>query len=83
VLRATADSWVELRAPGQSPIVSRILKRGEIYEVPARDDLVLTTGNAGGLEISLDGKTLPPLGPMGAVQRGFALNPDKLAAVNR
>jgi cytoskeleton protein RodZ len=83
VLRATADSWVELRAPGESPILSRILKRGETYDVPVRDDLVLATGNAGGLEIAVDGKTLPQLGAAGAVQRGIALNPDKLATVNR
>lgn len=83
VLRATADSWVELRAPGESPILSRILKRGETFDVPPRDDLVLTTGNAGGLEIAIDGKALPPLGPSGTVQRNVALNPDTLAAVNR
>ena len=83
VLRATADSWVELRAPGESPILSRILKRGETYDVPVRDDLVLATGNAGGLEIAVDGKTLPQLGAAGAVQRGIALNADKLATVNR
>jgi len=83
VLRATADSWVELRAPGETPILSRILKRGETYDVPVRDDLVLATGNAGGLEIAVDGKTLPQLGAAGAVQRGIALNADRLATVNR
>ena len=83
VLRATADSWVELRAPGETPILSRVLKRGETYDVPVRDDLVLATGNAGGLEIAVDGKTLPQLGATGAVQRGIALNADRLATVNR
>jgi cytoskeleton protein RodZ len=83
LLRAVADSWVELRAPGEGPIFSRILKQGETYDVPPRDDLVLTTGNAGGLEIAVDGKTLPPLGPSGAVQRNVALDPEKLAAVTR
>jgi cytoskeleton protein RodZ len=79
VLRATADTWVELRAPGQSPVFSRVLRRGESYDVPSRDDLALTTGNAGGIEIVIDGRTLPPLGPSGAVQRNVALNPDQLS----
>ena len=83
VLRATADSWVELRAPGETPILSRVLKRGETYDVPVRDDLVLATGNAGGLEIAVDGKKLPQLGAAGAVQRGIALNADRLATVHR
>ena len=46
--------------------------------MPNREGLVMLTGNAGGLEISVDGKTVPALGPSGAVRRNILLDPDAL-----
>jgi cytoskeleton protein RodZ len=48
--------------------------------VPDRPGLRFDTGNAGGLEITVDGQTVPPLGPSGAVRRNIPLDADKLAA---
>jgi cytoskeleton protein RodZ len=77
-LRAVADSWVELRSREGSIILSRVIPNGETYRVPASGGIVMTTGNAGGLEIVVDGQPLPPLGPQGAVMRGVALDADRL-----
>ncbi|MGE3932303.1 MAG: DUF4115 domain-containing protein, partial [Rhodospirillaceae bacterium] len=77
-LRAVADSWVELRSREGSIILSRVIPGGETYRVPASNGIVMTTGNAGGLEIVVDGQPLPPLGPQGAVMRGVALDADRL-----
>jgi len=77
-LRAVADSWVELRSREGSIILSRVIPNGETYRVPSSGGIVMTTGNAGGLEIVVDGQPLPPLGPQGAVMRGVALDADRL-----
>jgi cytoskeleton protein RodZ len=46
--------------------------------VPLRADLLLTTGNAGGTEIIVDGATTPSLGGSGAVRRDLLLDPDQI-----
>jgi cytoskeleton protein RodZ len=53
--------------------------------VPPQENLLLTTGNAGGTEILLDGATTPSLGSPGVVRHDMPLSPDlikdgKLAA---
>jgi cytoskeleton protein RodZ len=82
VIRAKQDSWVQIRDAKDQAILTRVLREGESYEVPNQAGLILLTGNAGGLVISVDGKALPPLGAVGAVKRNVALDPDKLAPAN-
>jgi cytoskeleton protein RodZ len=77
VIRATADSWVQIRDTGQSTLFTRVLKAGESYRVADRPGLSLRTGNAGGLEITVDGQPAPSLGPNGAV-RNVPLEPQSL-----
>ena len=52
---------------------SRLLLQGERYSAPDRYGLILTTGNAGGLEILVDGRTVPSLGGHGKVVRDVSL----------
>lgn len=79
VLRASADSWVEVREAGsRTALLSRLMKAGETFAVPDRPGLTLMTGNAGGLDVLVDGQTVPPLGKPGTVRRGVALDPDLL-----
>jgi len=77
-IKATADCWVQIRAPDQSIVFSRVLKTGETYRVPARSGLVLRTGNAGALTIAVDGKQVPAIGPLGALRRNVTLDPAAL-----
>jgi cytoskeleton protein RodZ len=79
VIKATADSWVQVRDSDQSVISMRVLKPGETYRVPDRPGLVLRTGNAGGLEITVDGRPVAPVGPVGKT-RNVALDPERLVA---
>jgi cytoskeleton protein RodZ len=79
VIRAAADSWVQIRDASQTILLSRVLKPGESYSVPERPGLSMRTGNAGGLEISVDGSPVPPIGRMGAVHN-VALDPQALIA---
>lgn len=78
VLRATEDSWVQVRDSQDSLLLTRVLRRGDVYRVPNQPGLTLLTGNAGGIEIEVDGVTVPPLGPVGSVRRQIALDPATL-----
>jgi len=79
VIRAIADSWVQIRDAGRSVLLTRLLKVGEAYTVPYRPGVSMRTGNAGGLEITVDGEPAPPLGRMGTI-RNVALEPQALIA---
>ncbi|MBV9553117.1 MAG: DUF4115 domain-containing protein [Alphaproteobacteria bacterium] len=79
-IRAVADCWIQVRAPDQSIVFSRVLKSGETYTVPARAGLSLRTGNAGALEIAVDGKPVPAIGGIGTLRRDVVLDPAELAA---
>ena len=61
-------------------LLTRVLHPGDSYRVPNRPDLVMFTGNAGGLEIRVDDALAPAIGPVGAVRRNIALDPDSLMA---
>jgi cytoskeleton protein RodZ len=79
VIRATADSWVQIRDTDQSTIFIRVLKAGESYRVPDHPGMSLRTGNAGGLEITVDGEPAPSIGPNGAI-RNVPLEPQSLVS---
>jgi cytoskeleton protein RodZ len=87
VLRASADAWMQVRDRTGPVLLTRILHPGDTWEVPPRPNLLLTTGNAGGTDIVVDGVTSPSLGGNGVVRRDLLLDPDlikdgKLAATN-
>lgn len=78
VLQALEDSWVQVRDRSSIVILTRILRQGDSYHVPDEAGLTLLTGNAGGLALTVDGVAIPPLGALGEVLRGIALEPDRL-----
>lgn len=81
VVRAKVDSWVQIQAGRNETLLTRILRPGDTFYAPNRRDLMLTTGNVGGLEIIVDGEPLGPLGPLGAVRRNISLDAEKLLAL--
>ena len=78
VLRARVDSWLEVRDRSGQVILNRVLHPGESWPVPDRPGLVLTTGNAGGTDVVLDGITVISLAGQGAVRRNLPLDPDAI-----
>jgi cytoskeleton protein RodZ len=78
VVRASADSWIQVRDHTGQVLFSRILHAGESWPVPPGSGLVMTTGNAGGTELILDGAATPPLGASGAVRRDLPLDADAI-----
>ncbi|MGB0681515.1 MAG: RodZ domain-containing protein [Magnetovibrionaceae bacterium] len=78
-LLADQATWMEIRDAASNDILfSGILSEGQTYRVPDRGGIEMVTGNAGGLTISVDGDTIPPIGPPGAVRRGVKLEPTAL-----
>jgi cytoskeleton protein RodZ len=80
VIRATADSWIQIRDARQSVLLTRVLKAGESCRAPDRPGLSMRTGNAGGLEITVNGVPAPPIGGRGMVRRNVALDGHALLA---
>ncbi len=79
-ITATADSWVQIQGPNNELVLTRILRTGDIYQVPNRSGLLMVTGNAGALELRVDGNLVGSLGPVGVVRRNVSLDPETLAA---
>ena len=79
VMIATATTWFQL-SENNKPIVTKMLEPGQSYPVPDRPGMTLWTGNAGGMYLVIDGKTLPPLGRVGEAKRHIKLDPDSLVS---
>jgi hypothetical protein len=80
VLRATADAWIQVRGKDNRIVLSRVLHKDETWPVPDESGLRMTTGNAGGTEILMDGVITPSLGGNGVVRTGVPLGADLLKA---
>jgi cytoskeleton protein RodZ len=80
VVRATADSFVAVLTSDNQPLFSQLMRAGDSYEVPSGAGLILETGNAGALEIRVDGRQIPSLGPVGEIRRNIPLDAEKLLA---
>ena len=78
VLRARLESWVQVRDPKGPVILNRVLRPGETWPVPPKGQFLLTTGNAGGTEILVDGILSPSLGGDGVVRRDLPLDPEPI-----
>jgi cytoskeleton protein RodZ len=78
VLEALESSWVEIKDAQGIVLFTNILKEGQLLPIPDQEGIALTTGNAGGLRLVLDGKALPPLGKNNEVKRSLMLDPGKL-----
>jgi cytoskeleton protein RodZ len=72
-------SWIQVRDDIDNRLLTtRLMRAGDTFRVPDRPGLKLLTGNAGALEILVDGEAVPPLGPIGAVRRDVALDIKRL-----
>jgi hypothetical protein len=67
ILTAHEATWVQVSADGQTAFVG-ILQPNDTRSIAADDQVKILTGNAGGLDISLNGKPLDPIGPTGQVR---------------
>lgn len=80
VLHAKTGAWVQIREKQGKVLLNRVLHTGETWPVPLKPNLILTTSNAGGMELLVDGQAAPALGADNAFVKDVALDPDALKA---
>ena len=78
ILRAQENTWVQIRDSEENVLLTQMLQAGDRYLVPNRDGLRLMTGNAGGLDISVDGDSVPAIGARGESRRDVRLDANLL-----
>lgn len=78
-LKALEPTYIQIKDPTQrgarAVLVSRVLNAGESYEAPNRAGLIMQTGNAGGLQVEVDGRVVGVLGKGGEVITRIPLDP--------
>ncbi|HEY7690560.1 MAG TPA: DUF4115 domain-containing protein, partial [Dongiaceae bacterium] len=79
-INARLDTWIKITDRTGRTVFNRVLTAGESYDVPEEAGLKMITGNAGGMDILVDGVAIAPLGEPGKVRRDVDLDPEKLKA---
>ena len=78
VLKATDESWLNIKDSDDETIFSRVLVRGDSYNVPDNNNYIATVGNAGAIDVYIDGKIAPKLGAPHTRKSGILLTPEAL-----
>ncbi len=74
VVRALEPTWMRVQTD-DGRVVEELLQPGATREWTSPKRFVLTIGNAGGIELELNGRRVPRLGDRGVVIRGLELPP--------
>jgi len=75
VARTNEATWIRVRTE-DGRMSEETVPPGEVREWISNRPFVLTVGNAGGVSLELNGRTLPPLGPKGLVIQRIVLPPE-------
>lgn len=78
VLQAIQESWVKVEDARGNTIFSRVLVPGDVYYVPGGDGYTAVFGNAGGVDVWVNGVLAPKQGAEHARVADISLNPDDL-----
>lgn len=79
-LSAKERCWVSVRADGRT-VLDRVLAAGESETVQAEGELVLSVGNAGGLDFRVDDRPGVSLGKSGEVRRNIVITRENLPSL--
>ena len=80
IVSVIAPSWVEVVRENGDVLLSKLFKPGDQYIAPANEKLYLSTGNAGGLVLTLPGLNEFTMGEVGEIIRDVPLSRDSLRA---
>jgi cytoskeleton protein RodZ len=76
VVKAVEPTWIRVQAD-EGQVTQELLPVGATREWTADQRFVLTVGNAGGIEVELNGRRIPRLGASGSVIQRLVLPPDQ------
>jgi cytoskeleton protein RodZ len=79
-IRAQASSWVEIVRNNGEEVMTKLMRNGDSYVVNSNDNLYLSTGNAGGLEVVFHDGTVMSVGDKGEIVRDMPLKIERLKA---
>lgn len=79
-LTARQDCWVEVQVDGTTAL-SRILTQGETQRLEAQSQIVLSVGNAGGIDFAINDRPGIPLGREGEVKRNIVIDKASVSAL--
>lgn len=66
-IRVTEPVWVYAVSDGKE-VLQKLLAKDETKQIEFADKVLVRVGNAGGVEITVDGKSIGPLGPSGKIR---------------
>ncbi|MBR5153197.1 MAG: DUF4115 domain-containing protein [Alphaproteobacteria bacterium] len=78
-----AGTWVEIKDARGRTELSRVLMPGDVYYVPVKGKYKATFGNAGGIDIWVNGKLVPEIGAAHTKKSGVDLSPDALLSEDK
>ncbi|RKY29791.1 MAG: hypothetical protein DRP74_08215 [Candidatus Omnitrophota bacterium] len=76
-IHAKEDCWIELRADGKL-LFRRILKAGNSESWKAKERIEFSLGNAGVIDVEVNGKRMPALGRRGQVVKNIVITKEGL-----
>lgn len=76
-VRAKEDCWLEVKTDGKV-VFRNVLKKGSYEKWEAKERIEFSVGNAGGVDVEVGGKLLPPLGRRGQVIKNITLTKEGL-----
>lgn len=81
ILQAEKESWIKIEDARGNTAFSRVLVPGDVYYMPLGDKFKGTFGNAGAIDVWVDGQLMNKVGPANTRKSGISMAPDALKAV--
>lgn len=77
IIRAKDNCWIQLKADGRV-VFQRVLEKGRHETWQAKREMVLSLGNAGGVELEVNGQLFSNLGRKGQVRKNIVITKEGL-----
>lgn len=78
IIQAIEDSYVGIEDAKKRPVFGKTMIVGDVFYVPAGDGFKARFGNAGGIDIWVNGELAPKVGANKTSKKDVSLNPDSL-----
>lgn len=78
ILQASQESWVKVEDARGNTVFSRVLVPGDVYYVPEGNGYKAVFGNAGGVDVWVNGTLAPKQGADHVRVADISMNPEKL-----